>query len=156
STHMMTATPQFFRLLGIDPIEGPVPQDFVRSFRHPADRERIVSQFEESLAQGEESFESEYRVVRPNGEIRWIFGRGRVTRDAAGVPRLYSGVDLDITDRRQQEEHLRVVMGELLHRSNNLLTVVQGLAQQTVRGSKSLEDFVPTFSARLQGLSQSS
>src|SRR3569623_1799993 len=40
ATGTMTATPQFFRLLGIAPIEGPVAQDYIRSFRRPADRER--------------------------------------------------------------------------------------------------------------------
>lgn len=51
---------------------------------------------------------------------------------------------------------MRMVMHELLHRTNNLLAVVQGLAQQTARSCDRLEDFVPVFAARLQGLGQSS
>jgi PAS domain S-box-containing protein len=152
----MTATPQFFRLLGIDPIDGPVPQDYVRSFRHPEDRDRHTQNFRDAIAAGANTFEGEYRIITPSGDERWIFGRGRVTRDGRGLPWRYSGVDIDITERKAQEAHLRVVMGELLHRSNNLLMVVQGLAQQTARSSASLTDFVPVFSARLQGLAQSS
>ena len=152
----MTATPQFFRLLGIDPIDGPVPQDYVRSFRHPADRDRHTQNFRDAVAAGANTFEGEYRIITRSGDERWIFGRGRVTRDGHGVPWRYSGVDIDITERKAQEAHLRVVMGELLHRTNNLLMVVQGLAQQTARSSASLADFVPVFSARLQGLAQSS
>lgn len=155
ATETMTATPQYFRLLGIEPIEGAVPQDYVRSFRHPADRDGHTKRFREALAGGADSFEGEYRVIRPSGEERWIFGRGRVIRDAAGNPWRYSGVDLDITERKAQEAHLHVVMGELLHRTNNLLSVVQGLAQQTARNSTELADFVPVFAARLQGLAQS-
>jgi PAS domain S-box-containing protein len=154
-TETMTATPQYFRLLGTDPIEGPVSQDYVRSFRHPADRDDHAQRFREALADGADSFEGEYRVIHPSGEEHWIFGRGRVIRDAMGRPWRYSGVDIDITERKAQEAHLHVVMGELLHRTNNLLAVVQGLAQQTARGSEKLEDFVPAFSARLQGLGQS-
>lgn len=152
----MTATPQFFRLLGIDPADGPVSQDYVRSFRHPEDRERLTRNFREAVAAGAETFEAEYRIITASGQERWIFGRGRVTRDGRGVPWRYSGVDIDITERKAQEAHLRVVMGELLHRTNNLLSVVQGLAQQTARSSSDLAQFVPNFTARLQGLAQSS
>ena len=154
-TATMTATPQYFRLLGIEPIEGSVSQDFIRGFRHPDDRDRHTQNFRAALAAGADTFEGEYRIVRPSGEERWIFGRGRVVRDANGTPSRYSGVDIDITERKKQEEHLRVVMGELVHRTNNLLAVVQGLAQQTARNSEELGDFVPVFSARLQGLGQS-
>lgn len=155
ATSTMTATPQFFHLLGIDPIKEPIPQDFARSFRHPEDRERVTAQFRATIAAGADSYDSEYRIVRPSGEVRWIFGRGRVTRDAAGVPWRYSGIDIDITDRKKQEEHLRLVTGELQHRTNNLLTVVQGLATQTARNSTSLDDFVSLFGGRLRGLANS-
>ncbi|HWA18573.1 MAG TPA: PAS domain-containing protein [Devosia sp.] len=151
----MTATPQYFHLLGIDPIEGPVPQDFVRNFRHPEDRERVRTRFRDAVDAGAEEFEAEYRIVRPNGEERWIFGRGRVVRNEAGVPVRYSGVDIDITERKQQEAHLRVVVDELLHRTNNLLAVVQVLLQQTAQSSDTLGDLLPKFSARLRGLGQS-
>lgn len=155
ATSTMTATPQFFHLLGIEPIKEPIDQDFVRSFRHPDDRERVTAEFRATVAAGADTYDSEYRVVRPSGEVRWIFGRGRVTRNSDGIPWRYSGVDIDVTERKKQEEHLRVVMGELQHRTNNLLTVVQGLAQQTARSSKALSDFLPMFSGRLQGLANS-
>jgi len=156
ATGTMTATPQFFRLLGIAPIEGPVAQDYIRSFRHPDDRDRHTGSFRDAIANGADTFEGEYRITTAAGDERWIFGRGRVSRDAAGKPWRYAGVDIDITDRKAQEAHLHLVMGELLHRSNNLLAVVQGLAQQTSRHAQNLEDFVPAFSARLRGLAQSS
>lgn len=154
-TATMTATPQFFRLLGIEPIEGAVSQDFIRGFRHPDDRDALTDKFREALSSGRDIFEGEYRIRRPNGDERWIFGRGRISRDREGRPWRYSGVDIDVTDRKEQEKHLHVVMGELLHRTNNLMTVVQSLAQQTATGSHALSDFVPAFTARLQGLSRS-
>jgi PAS domain S-box-containing protein len=156
TTGTMTGTPQYFRLLGVEPPDGAVSQEFVRAFRHPDDGDRVVQSFREAMARGAETFETEYRITRPSGEVRWIFGRGRVTRDGRGMPIRNAGVDIDITARKQQEEHLHVVVGELLHRTNNLLAVVQGMAQQTARHSETLGAFVPTFSARLQGLSQSS
>jgi PAS domain S-box-containing protein len=155
ATSTMTATPQFFHLLGIEPIREPIPQDFARSFRHPEDRERVTAQFRATIAAGADSYDSEYRIVRPSGEVRWIFGRGRVTRNAEGVPWRYSGIDIDITDRKKQDEHLRLVTGELQHRTNNLLTVVQGLATQTARNSTSLDGFLPLFNGRLRALANS-
>ena len=95
------ATPQFFRLLGLEPVDGPVSQDLPRSLRHPEDRERVTAGFREAVASGADSYEVEYRIIRPSGEQRWIFGRGRVTRDASGRPSRYSGVDLDVTERKK-------------------------------------------------------
>lgn len=155
TTATMRATPQFFRLLGVEPRSGPLPQDFARAFRHPDDRERVTLGFREALARGEDSYETEYRIVRPSGEVRWIFGRGRVTRTADGTPWRYSGVDIDITERKRQEEHLRLVLSELQHRTNNLLAIIQGLAQQSARSSQSLGEFLPNFMSRLQGLADS-
>jgi PAS domain S-box-containing protein len=150
------ATPQFFRLLGIEPVEEPVPQALPRQYRHPDDRDRVEKGFRDAIARNADTYDAEYRIIRPSGEVRWIFGRGRVTRDAQGRPWRYAGVDIDITERKHQEEHLRMVMAELLHRTNNLLAVVQGLARETARRSPRSEDFVRSFSARLQGLGVSS
>lgn len=154
-TETLQATPQFFRLLGLEPIAGPVSQDLPRSMRHPDDRDRVTTGFREAIASGADVFESEYRIIKPTGEQRWIFGRGRVTRDADGKPWRYAGIDLDVTDRKAQDEHLRMVMGELLHRTNNLLAVVQGVATQTGRNAPDIRSFLDTFNARLSGLAQS-
>jgi PAS domain S-box-containing protein len=156
TTKTLRATPQFFRLLGIDPIDGPVPQELPRLYRHPDDRERITQGFAQAIAGGADTYDAEYRIIRPSGELRWIFGRGRVTRDAEGRPWRYAGVDIDVTERKQQEEHLRVVMAELLHRTNNMLAVVQGLARETARRTQRAQDFLPSFTARLKGLGVSS
>ncbi len=59
--------------------------------------------FAQVMASGANVFEMEYRIARPDGQLRWIFGRGRIIRDAAGMPLRYSGVDVDITDRKLAE-----------------------------------------------------
>jgi PAS domain S-box-containing protein len=48
--------------------------------------------------------EIEYRVVCPDGTIRWIYSLGAVNRDSAGVAHSVSGIHLDITDRKRAEE----------------------------------------------------
>src|SRR5581483_3210721 len=107
-------TAQFFRIMGLPPTDEPIPCDRVRALRHPEDRERVLAGFREVLEGGRDVYEMEYRIVRPDGQLRWIFGRGRVVRDEAGRPTRYSGVDLDITDRKAAETALAAAKDELL------------------------------------------
>jgi PAS domain S-box-containing protein len=106
ATGLVRGTPQFFRLLGLEPSAEPVPQDRIRQLRHPEDAARVVQGFRRALGKGKSRYEIEYRIVRPDGQVRWIFGRGRVIRDANGVPVRYSGIDIDITDRKIAEAAL--------------------------------------------------
>jgi PAS domain S-box-containing protein len=105
-TGVAHGTAQFFRIYGLEPTDAPVPIEVMRAMRHPDDRQRVVDGFRHAIASGAETYEAEYRVVRPDGEVRWVFGRGRVVRDADGTPRRYSGVDIDITERKQAEAAL--------------------------------------------------
>jgi PAS domain S-box-containing protein len=114
------ATAQFFRIMGLEPTDEPIPVERVRALRHPDDRERVLAGFREVLEGGIDAYEMEYRIIRPDGQLRWIFGRGRVVRDAAGRPVRYSGVDLDITDRKAAEAALAAAK-EQLERMNVLL-----------------------------------
>ena len=61
----------------------------------------------------------------------------------------------DISERKRAEALLRTVMHELSHRSKNLLSVIQAMAQQTARLSPSVETFLERFIARVQGLAAS-
>ncbi len=61
----------------------------------------------------------------------------------------------DIGERKRAEKLIRTVMHELSHRSKNLLSVVQAMAQQTARLSPSVETFLERFVARVQGLAAS-
>lgn len=61
----------------------------------------------------------------------------------------------DITARKQQENHLDFLMREMSHRTNNLLAVIQAMAQQTGRRSDNYKDFTARFNDRVQGLAYS-
>ncbi len=115
---------------------------------HPEDRERIRATVDEAIRHGGE-FEREYRVVRPNGELRWIAARGRVESDPRGGSIRLRGISLDVTPRklaqleveRQRSEltHLsRVTMlgelsGSLAHELNQPLTAILSNAQAAQR-----------------------
>jgi PAS domain S-box-containing protein len=153
-SNLMRGTPTFWRLMGLEPRFGPVPMEVVRAVRHPEDAARIVEGFEQASARGDESYESEYRILRPSdGALRWIFGRGRLIR-SGGQPVRYSGVDIDITERKLGEEQLRRLMQEVNHRANNLLAVVQAMAQH-LADSGDTTDFIGRFTRRLSALAAS-
>ncbi|HYD04842.1 MAG TPA: PAS domain-containing protein, partial [Reyranella sp.] len=154
-SNLMRGTPTFWRLMGLEPRAGPVPMEVVRAVRHPDDAPGVVRGFQQALARGEEIYESEYRIIRPSdGQLRWIFGRGRLIRDAAGRPVRYSGVDIDVTERKLADEHVRRLMQEVNHRANNLLAVVQAMAQHLADSGDS-RDFIARLTQRLTALSAS-
>ena len=62
---------------------------------------------------------------------------------------------VDVTERKEAEAHLRLLMRELTHRSKNLLAVIQAMARQTARHAGSIDGFLNQFAARLQALAAS-
>jgi PAS domain S-box-containing protein len=120
ATGMVRATPQFFRTMGLEPTSDRVPIAAIRALRHPDDRDRVVDGFRHALEGGIDSYEIEYRIIRPDGQVRWIFGRGRVVRGADGKPERYNGIDLDITERKAAEAALAAAKVEL-ERMNQVL-----------------------------------
>jgi signal transduction histidine kinase len=63
----------------------------------------------------EDGYETEYRVVLPDGRIRWIASRGRVKFNGAGKPVLMRGASMDITKRKQAEEAAHNLSGRLIY-----------------------------------------
>jgi PAS domain S-box-containing protein len=121
---------------------------------HPDDR-HLVKEFYE-LADKEDWFPVEYRILKPDGTIRWLSGGGQVVaRSTDGRARRLINVVADITDRKMAEERINFLMREVTHRSKNLLTVVQAIAGQTGRTARTFDEFRTRFGDRLQGLAAS-
>jgi PAS domain S-box-containing protein len=72
---------------------------------HPLDREQVQTAFFENVLNGE--YDEEYRIVRPDGTMRWIRDRGFPIRDESGEVLRVAGIAEDITDRKQVIEALR-------------------------------------------------
>ena len=110
-------TPQFWRVMGLPPTDRALPIETTRRLRLPEDRERVVTGFRNVVGNHAETFETEYRIRRPSdGEIRWIFGRGRLIRDATGRAVRYSGIDIDVTERKAGEAAIAALNRELERR----------------------------------------
>jgi len=65
------------------------------------------------------------------------------------------GTAVDLTHKRENERQMHLVMRELTHRSKNLLAVIQAMARQTAARTDNTEEFVESFSARLQAMAAS-
>jgi PAS domain S-box-containing protein len=72
---------------------------------HPEDRERCERE-RAAATRGETEFNAEFRLVRPDGEIRYLKAAARATRGADGIVLRLTGVSLDITDRKRAEQAL--------------------------------------------------
>ena len=121
---------------------------------HPEDRHLAPGFYE--LADKQDWFPVEYRIRRPDGTIRWLSGGGQVVaRSAEGKAQRLINVVSDVTERKVAEEHVKFLMGEITHRSKNLLSVVQAIASQTGRTVETFEEFQKRFAQRLQGLAAS-
>lgn len=133
----------------VDQIIGLTDHDVVPD----TDRERIVELKKKALTGGD-PVDAELRLKSAGGN-RWYDFHFEPLRDAEGQVVGLTCAAVDITERKAGEEHLRLLMRELTHRSKNLLAVIQALARQTSRHAGSLESFLDEFSARLQALSRS-
>ena len=128
--------------------------DEILSFVHPDDRAAFRKAFDETTQGKSTGFDQEFRIVRPDGEIRWVLRRAQLIRSDDGRPVSMLGVALDMTERRDREDHIAFLMRELAHRSKNLVAVIQAIAHQTARHSDDISDFTERFSARLVSLAR--
>lgn len=92
-------------LYGLKPDEFPEAFNFWVSRVHPSDREFAASEVHLAI-NGEKDYEPEFRIVLPDGRIRYLKAYGLVQRDNENEPQRLIGINFDITDRKLAEEHL--------------------------------------------------
>jgi PAS domain S-box-containing protein len=101
-----------FRLMGLDPqLDIPSYQTW-KDRVHPEDIEWVESALTAALGQ-RTVLNVEYRVVLPNGSVRWIAIKGQGIYDSAGQPISMSGVTFDITERKQAERLQNSLVGAI-------------------------------------------
>jgi PAS domain S-box-containing protein len=146
-----TVSPEY-RVLYDLPAEADVGFDAWLARVHADDRAGARRDAEGAMATGD--YASEYRILRPDGEERWILAKGVVSFDAAGRPSRMVGVNLDITERKHAEEQKTLMVRELHHRVKNTLATVQAIANATARNATDLETFRNSFTARIISLAR--
>jgi PAS domain S-box-containing protein len=103
---------------------------------HPDDRHKVVDLMS---ASPKTSFELDYRIVRPEGEVRWLRTRGFPIENEAGEVYRLAGVTEDVTDRKRAEDELRKSEG----RTRALLRAMPDLMFRMSRGGVFVDYYAP-------------
>jgi two-component system sensor kinase FixL len=98
------------------PASGKITLENFISTVHPDDRNRIRQAIADAIHKGQH-FDSEYRLVLPDGIVRWMAARGSVHFDAHGNPARLLGISIEITARKQAEFESKQRRDELSHLS---------------------------------------
>ena len=106
ATGQVSWSDEGLRIFGLSPEAGSWTHEENLQRIHPDDRERVAQADASSLARGGQ-FEIEYRIVRPDGEIRTVYERAEAVRDKQGLPLRLIGTVRDVTELKTAEAKLR-------------------------------------------------
>ena len=140
-----------FRIFGVDPKTFLVNPANVQPLLHPDDFDELreaISNFNK----GVRSYETEFRIVRPDGEIRWCVGTAAASLDKSGRVIRVSGVTVDITERKRAEERQNLLTREVDHRAKNALALAQSIVRLT-RGDD-VKDYIQAVEGRISALAR--
>jgi PAS domain S-box-containing protein len=131
--------PEHYRMLGYETDEVPSSFESFLARVHPDDTDQVSARFLGALERGEDYY-AEFRVVLPDGELRWIVAEGHFELDAAGRAVRSYGVMQDVTGR--------VMAAEALHRSEERFRLVLGAAPVSVAAQDRDLRYVWAFNQR--------
>ncbi|AZS21567.1 sensor histidine kinase [Caulobacter sp. FWC26] len=121
--------------------------------RHHPDDAALLNKTRQRALDGDDTFaDFEFRRLTADAQVRWLQVRSEIVRDNLGRPRKLVGVQLDVTEQRENEERLRLLMLEVDHRAKNLLFVVQSMVSLAKAGD--LETYRQALLGRIESLSR--
>ena len=140
-----------YQIFGLDPKTFEVTPSNVQMLLHPDDTEELrkaIGQF----TKGSKSYEGEFRIIRPNGEVRWCAGTAAASTDKGGRVVRVSGVTVDITERKQAEARQNLLSREVDHRAKNALALAQSIVRLT-RG-ENVKTYIRSVEGRINALAR--
>ena len=114
-----------FRIWGFDPQQGLPDREKILQRIHPEDRARVM-ECVQNAAREKRDYEIEFRIVLPDGAVRYIHGLGHPAFSAGGELVEVVGTNVDVTDRKRAEEKLRQAQADLAYM--NRVTTMSELA----------------------------
>jgi PAS domain S-box-containing protein len=114
-----TWSDEHFRIFGLEPSSRKFTWATFFALIHPDDRARVQAAVGEALKPNGE-LEAEYRIVRPDHQVRWVMSKGQTYCDGNNQPVRTIGLTMDITERKQLEQALLKTQAELAHVSRVL------------------------------------
>jgi PAS domain S-box-containing protein len=133
--------------------DEPLSLDSALAVVHPEHRD-LVRRHIAGYTPDEGRRELEFKIVRSDGETRWLLDRGQVVSSGNGPGLRVMGTVIDITNRKRIEERQRLLMAELDHRVKNILGNVSAIARLSRRSARSVEEFVEALDGRIQAISR--
>ena len=150
SNFRLIASPQCKVTFG-RPSHAPFSWEELKASIVDEDRSRWDEVISEAIATGS-PVDIECRVKTANGEVHWVAVRGQVTRDLADNPSIMSGVSQEITERKEAEEHRKLLARELNHRVKNMLATAQSVFLQSLRSASNLKEAQEIAVGRINSL----
>ena len=140
-----------YQIFGVKPESFNVSSANIQALLHPDD----VDQFRRAIAEfntGATAYEAEFRVIRPDGDVRWCVGTAAATLDQSKRVVRVSGVTVDITERKRAEEQQNLLAREVDHRAKNALALAQSIVRLT--RADDVKTYVDAVEGRINALAR--
>jgi PAS domain S-box-containing protein len=112
TTQTARYSPTCFILYGYAATNQPVHREQWLRCLHPEDRPRILQEIDQAI-KTQSLYHSDYRIVWPDGAVRWVSNRGQAICNAEGIPNRFIGATIDITERVKAQADLQQAYSEL-------------------------------------------
>jgi PAS domain S-box-containing protein len=118
-TDVVTWSDQHFKMFGLEPSSGKITWASFLELLHVEDRADMQLAILEAL-RPDGKLNTDYRIARPDGQVRWMVSKGQTHCNSAGEPVRMIGLTFDITERKQLEQALLKTQAEVAHLSRVL------------------------------------
>lgn len=109
AANMLQWDARMFQLYGLAPADGDQPYELWAGRLHAEDKQRCEQELADALS-GVREFNTEFRVVHADGDLRYVKAAARITRDSEGRAVRMFGVNFDITERKRADEQFRLAI----------------------------------------------
>ncbi|MBI5263126.1 MAG: response regulator [Bradyrhizobium sp.] len=140
-----------YRIFGVSPDSFEVTTANIQALLHPDDIDQLRTAIAD-FNKGARSYEAEFRVTRPDGEVRWCVVTAAATVQQGGRVVRVSGVTVDITERKRAEERQSLLAREVDHRAKNALALVQSIVRLT--RAETMRTYVNAVEGRINALAR--
>jgi two-component sensor histidine kinase/DNA-binding response OmpR family regulator len=123
----------------------------IRAMIHPEDWDRLQD-ISRTMSKGARTQQIEFRVLRPDGKLRWCIGTVAASLDTTDRVVRISGVTIDVTERKEAEERQDLLAREVDHRARNALAVVHSIVRLT--RASTVEGYVTAVEGRIKALAR--
>src|SRR5262245_4601906 len=153
-TEKMQISPSYAAIHGYPEETSEITRNAWLAGVHPEDVDRIQVLRRKAFEEHCPEYNMDYRIVRSNGEVRWLKSRSFIAYDGDGQAERVIGVNIDVTERKRAEEIQRALNAELDHRVKNALATVVAIITRTQNASSSHPSFVAALTHRISSMAR--